>query len=733
MSEQKEHFYEFGPFRLDAAKRRLFRQGEPVQLTPKAFDTLMVLIEHSGQVMEKEELMKRLWPSSFVEEANLSVNISVLRKVLGESPHEHRYIVTIPGRGYSFVADVKERWDEDAELIIHERTRSEVVIDEESDIRPETALDTSRAGYLAATPKQYHKGMMLALAALVVAGVAFLAYKLISWKGAAAPFERAKLNRLTTTGTATRAAVSPDGKFIAFAVTDEGQQSLWIRQIATTSNVQIIAPASVVYLGLTFSGDGNYVYYVRSEGDSPGMLYRVPVLGGSSIKLAADVDTPVTLSPDDKQLAFVRGYPDQGEAALMLANADGSREQKLSIFKGNPNFFIVGKSPAWSPDGTSIVCSAKNIDDRGEYHHLFEVQVEGGAIKPLGSGRWQQIGRAAWLAQGRGLVITAADEASLLSQQIWYVSYPAGEARKITNDLNDYRDVSVTGDSKTLITVQSDQQANIWITTGTDASRATQITSGNYDGANGLAWTPGGKIIYTARTGDNQNLWVVDQDGNNQRQLTANAGNNRSPTVSPDGRHVVFVSDRTGTRYLWKMNLDGGQPVQLTTGSDDDNPDFSPDGQWIVYKSYLYGNPNLLRVALEGGEPLRLTDKISVKPAVSPLPGGLIACFYRDPALSPNKLVLIPFNGGQPVKTLDVPMSLGPLRWSTDGQSLTYIKTLGGVSNIWSQPIDGGAPVQLTNFQSDRIFWFDWSRDGKSLAYARGVVHHDVVMISDLQ
>ncbi|MGB7924499.1 MAG: DPP IV N-terminal domain-containing protein [Pyrinomonadaceae bacterium] len=748
MSEQKEHFYEFGPFRIDAVKRRLFREDEPVPLKPKAFDTLLVLIEHSGKVVDKEDLMKRLWPDSFVEEANLSVNISTLRKALGESPQEHRYIVTVPGRGYGFVANVTERWDEEAELIVRQRTSAEIIIEEETDAPDEAALaqglifdasgrSASNLQRPAAKLRLNRRSARLALLAalIVVAGLAlaFLAYRLNSRKHSTTPFERVKLNRLTTTGKAINADISPDGKFVAFAVADAGQQSLWIRQVATTSNVQIMPPSEVGYIGLTFSRDGNYVYYVRSESAGPGILYRVPVLGGASIKLAEDVDTPVTLSPDGLRLAFMRGLPDHGETALMLTSADGGSERRLVSLKGNPNYFLAGKGPAWSPDGKRIAYAAKSIDDRGEYHYLVEVEVESGEIRPIGSRRWQQMGRAAWLADGRALLITASYEDASLAQQIWRVSYPNGEAQKITNDLNDYRNVSLTADSKTLITIQSDQQANIWVAPEpAEADRAIRITSGNYDGLSGLAWTPGGKIIYTAQASGNQNLWVADQDGSNPKQLTTGEGNNRLPSVAPDGRHVVFVSDRTGARHLWRMSIDGSQLTELTGGLDDDSPNFSPDGQWVVYRSYTFGNPNLLRVPVGGGSPVRLTDKISVKPAVSPV-DGMIACFYRDPALSPNKLVLIPFAGGQPVKTLDLPFSTAILRWSTDGRALTYIKTRGGVSNIWRQPLDGGPPVQLTDFKSERIFWFDWSRDGQTLACARGVVTNDVVMISDIE
>jgi Tol biopolymer transport system component/DNA-binding winged helix-turn-helix (wHTH) protein len=760
MSLKTKHFYEFGPFRVDATKRLLLRANEIIPLTPKTFDTLLVLLRHSGQVLEKDELMKRLWPDSFVEEANLTQNVSVLRKALGESPHDHRYIVTVPGRGYRFVADVRELWDEGADIIIQERTRSSILIEEESEtqsasgqqappkeislpsngtqrvveVSPPAAPVSVKAGVghlISASPRHHRKVLILASAALLITALAFVTYRFAAHQSPAR-FEKVRLYRLTSSGRATCAAISADGKFVAYAITDSGQQSLWLRQVATGSNVQITPKAEVDYSGITFSRDGDYIYYVASGKNSPATLYQVPVLGGASTRLIEDVDTPVTLSPDGKRLAFVRGYPDQKEAALMLANADGTEEHRLATLKGNANFFLSGKKPAWSPDGQRIVAAAKNIDERGEYHYLFEVRLKDGTIRPIPSQRWQQIGQVEWMADGSGFIMTAADEESNPLQQVWHVSYPNGEARKITNDLNDYSDVSLAADSNTLVALQSDRQANIWVAPEANLGQTLPITSGNYDGINGLSWTPDNRIVYASRAGGNQNLWIMDQDGSHQNRLTTGAGDDRFPSVSPDQRYIVFVSDRTGTRHLWRIESDGSHPRQLTNGIDDADPSFSPDGQWVIYKSYAFITPNLLRVSIDGGESVRLTDRITAKPAVSPQ-GDLIACFYRDPALSPYQLALIPYDGGRPIKTLDIPFAAGPLRWTADGQALTYIETRGGVSNIWRQPISGGAPTQLTDFKSDRIFWFDWSRDGRWLALARGVVSNDVVMISNLK
>ncbi|HKC65267.1 MAG TPA: DPP IV N-terminal domain-containing protein, partial [Pyrinomonadaceae bacterium] len=207
---------------------------------------------------------------------------------------------------------------------------------------------------------------------------------------------------------------------------------------------------------------------------------------------------------------------------------------------------------------------------------------------------------------------------------------------------------------------------------------------------------------------------------------------NRAPSVTRDGRYVVFVSIRPGTQHIWRIDADGSHPKQLTNGPGENSPSCSPDGRFIIYVSSVLGNPTLWKLSIDGGEPVPLLDKISSRPVVSP-DGKWIACLYREQAISPYKLSVLPFEGGQPVKIFNEPVELSAVHWTVDGRALLYARTQGGVSNIWSQPFDGGAPFQLTDFKQGRIFWFDLSPDGSQLAVARGSVISDVVMISNLK
>ena len=381
MSSSEKHLYEFGEFRLDTAEHLLLRNEKPVLLPPKAFDLLVVLVQNGGHLIDKERLMHELWPNAFVEDVNLSVNISVLRKALGEREPGNGFIETVPKRGYRFIAQVTELDRNNDDLIVHSRIRARVVTEEveAADVGPigKAAWDPpgeiqaarlSIAGQIAPTISSHKKraGLALIMLLLVIAGATFGVYKLLGKLSPGSPFQTMKVTRLTNNGKGVHGAISPDGKYVIYIVADSEQQSLWLRQVATASNVQIVPPGDVKYNGLTFSGDGNFIYYV-SEQKNIAELYQMPVLGGSPRKLIVDIDSLITLSPDGTRLAFVRGYPPEGQTALLVAKTDGTSEQKLAIRK-HPDFFSAADdAPAWSPDGTIIACPVGTTGADGSY------------------------------------------------------------------------------------------------------------------------------------------------------------------------------------------------------------------------------------------------------------------------------------------------------------------------------------------------------------------------------
>jgi Tol biopolymer transport system component/DNA-binding winged helix-turn-helix (wHTH) protein len=732
MSKQNRHFFEFGPFSIDTTNRQLLRDGAVVPLKAKAVDTLLLLIENRGDVVEKDDLMQALWPNSFVEEANLTQHVYMLRKALGETG----YIETVPRRGYRFVAPVKESGNGVSELIvIQEKTRTSVSYEEEVD--PATTLSTNvidvtsrSAGQLPAAIASHASRSWLWIGVALVGAVAVALAVVVRLRSRSLPFEAVKLTKFTTTGKAVKAAISPDGKYVAYVLSESGQQGVWLRQLATGKELQIVPPERTDIYGLTFSRDGNFIFYIGQTQNHLGMLYQVPSLGGSPDKLVEDVDSPVTLSPDGRQLAFIRFSP--GEGSIVIADINGANERTLvtthtgDAVRIGPNGVL---PPSWSPDGQTIACPA-SINGSQWDQAIYTYRVKDGSGSQLTDNHWPALGRIEWAPDGGGVFATVIESYTSSEQQIWFIPYPTGAARRITNDLTDYRDLSVSADGRTLITIQSEKKANIWLARTDDLDHPVQLTATSYDGLNGISWTPDGKLVYTSQIAGEQNLWITDPNHSEPKQLTSHAGFNEQPVVSPDGQYIVFLSNRNGEQHLWRIDIDGRHPLELTH-SKDTQPTFTADGQFIIFNSVTtVAGANLFRLSINGGEPQRLTNRITFDPNVSP-DGKSIACGFRPEPAVKQKLAILPINGGDPNFISDFPACYGRLRWTPDGHGIACAARQEGVGNIWVQPIEGGPPKQLTHWSPNPIFSFGWSRDGKWLAYARGTLTNDVVLITD--
>lgn len=602
----------------------------------------------------------------------------------------------------------------------------------------EVARTTAPSDNLTATPRiSKFLFAMIVTGLIVVGAISFGLYKLFRQPKQFGPV---KMTALTTGGTISGEAIngqlsiSPDGKYVVFAANDTKQQpSLWIRQISTTSLVRIVPAENGAYFATSFSPDGELVYYVASleKNKFVPALYRIPVLGGTPTKVLDRVVSAIGFSPDGSQFAFVRRNAD--DFALMVANTDGSGEPKTLAALKPPNTFSAA-GPSWSPDGKRIACGMSD-GTGGGYSTVVEVPIEGGNPTPIGSERWALVGRVIWLPDSSGLIMTAQPQSSSHGMQIWFLDYPSGQVRRITSDLNIYGAVSLglTADSGTVATIQQVTNSSIWIATpNEDESRAQQIVKTNLPET--VTWTPDGKIVYASRTGENWDIWIANRDGSENKQLTADTFVDQQPSVCGDSRYIVFQSDRTGSRNIWRVDPDGSNPKQLTDGNHvDGNPVCSADGRFVVFTSGRSGSPTIWKVGIDGGTPVQLTNHPSDLPVISP-DGKLIAYFYMDEALSQPTLGIIPFEGGERVKTVELPRSMQPIAfaWMPDGKAVAYLDTASGILNIWSKPIDSNRPKQLTNFKSEFISSFAISRDGKIAAYRLSATR-DIVLIKDFR
>jgi Tol biopolymer transport system component len=535
-------------------------------------------------------------------------------------------------------------------------------------------------------------------------------------------FEGDRFMRLTATGDAESAAISRDGRYVVHTKLARNLPELWMRQTATQSDVRIIPATPVQYRGLTFSPDGNHVFFVSSP-VTGGIrtLFRIPVLGGTAQRVLEDVDSRVTFSPDGKRFAFMRGDPSTSRTLLMTASVDGTNVVRLATTE-EPDLFRT-TAPAWSPDGKTILVAAQSMRD-GPHNICFAVDATNGARSAIG-GRWESATDVDWLPDGRSFVVVAAEFGGL-GRQLWQVTSSTGERRRITNDLKSYTTVSVAGDGRSLSTVQAENGNNIWlISPGTTDMAQLSRGRNRSDGLLGLGWTPDGRLVFSSTASGRLELWVMNADGTAARQLTESRASSFGPTISPDGRRVVFQEYREGGMDLIRVDIDGSNRQALTSVGANFEPIFSRDGQWIFYNSLDTGRPLPFKVSIEGGQPIALSPA-SFRPFdVSP-DGGEILGVGWDAAANRPGLAIMPSAGGEPI-SLGVPVTDGI--WAPGGKAITFPRVVDGVTNVWIRERSGGTPRQLTQFKEGELGWFAWSPDGKRLAVSHGVGSSDVVLV----
>jgi len=591
----------------------------------------------------------------------------------------------------------------------------------------QSTRSTSSVEYLAATIKRHRKrgAVILAVLALMI-GYGFYRFAIQRKVGTSSP--TIKMTRLTATGKVLTGSISPDGKHVVYVVDDAAQQSIWVRQVERSSNVQIVSPSEASYGSLSFSRDSNYLYFNKREGNAPTSLYQMPLLGGMARKIVENVSSGGALSYDRSRIAFIRGDPFEKENSLVVASSSGSGEQVLATRKGPDNF---AGGIAWRPDGTSVTCVAGNHAQK-----LIEIPLDGSAEKSVKTPKWFAIIRIEWLPDGTGLIVAALEQSRSSPLQIWHLSFPSGEARRITNDFSNYTNLSLTADASALVVIKRETTSNIWIAPEGDASRAKQLTtgSGREDGNPNVNWASDGRIVYDSAASGFRHTWIMNADGSDQRQLNDGPYEDQGAHVSPDGRYVVFTSNRTGIYHIYRMDIDSNNLKQLTNGPGELAPFFSPDGDWVICSS---GNYRSWKVRADGGELVRLNDNGW---ASSISPDGKLVAYVRPSGAGPLfwNIMIMPFETSQPLNTFEVKSISRPNSWWTsDGRAIIYNLThggvLSGVTNLWYQSLEGGPPKQLTNFTAGTFFGFDWSRDGRMLAYGRGNVSSDVVLISDFR
>lgn len=590
MTNKNGSSYEFGAFVLDTTQNLLVREGEPVKLPAKAFELLLFFVRNPNQVIDKETLMREVWKDSIVEEANLAVHISNLRKILNGDVNGKSAIETFPKVGYRFNGQVAEH-----------RNGKEVALDIPADLHDPLPLPDRRsrlryAAYLA---------VLIVLLTPLYFGFRWL-------RSSPVP---AVITRLNGFEQVSAYAMSPDGQYAARVIRQNGKFSLTMVHLGSNSGLPLVPPGEFSFGSAKFARDGNQLYFTKAATDGKFALYRTPILSPEPVRLLEDVGLAIGISPTNDRVCFVRRLA-RDKTAVVVAKLDGTKEQTLATREGEENYWPW--SIDWSPDGQRIAVGT-TISGENASSRLVTLNADTGEEAQVTGPIWNAGGGEglAWMADGSGIIFAAGERLSGSESQLWHVAFPGGEVRKITNDVGAYAVPYVTNDGQ-IMSAQFEDTSSIWL----DAApfdAAKPLTSAYKHSFNWLRSNSRGQIVFGSNARGNRDVWLVNSDGTGERQLTRDAGNNVMPVLSEDGGFVVFASNRgsedKAKPNLWRMNVDGGDLKQLTFGIEGQvQPTISPDGRWVYYStggtSGGHDERTLWRVPSDSGEPERVVEAL---------------------------------------------------------------------------------------------------------------------------
>jgi eukaryotic-like serine/threonine-protein kinase len=600
----------------------------------------------------------------------------------------------------------------------------------------------SNSSMVAAARRHKLGAVGLAAAVLIILGAAGFGVYSIFHRMRPAPFQNFAISQVTNSSRAVVTAVSSDGKYLLTVLDVKGLNSLWLRNIATGSDTQVVSPSATIP-NVAFSPDDNYVYFRKAENaiNSNFNVYRIPVLGGTPQVVVRDVDSGFAFSPDGGRLAYFRANdPEAGKYRLLSAKLDGSDETVLRI----QDLSYLPRWLAWSPDGKKL---AYPDSFPGVFGAVSLFDISSGKVESMHlEDKW--IEALQWSARGDGLFVTYRQKGPNLGRlQIGFFTPSDGQIRPISRDTNTYWTVSLSSDGKTLATVQQKAVSTLFKLRADDGNSASAapVTVEGETIAN-FNWSADGSLL----TSDFKRLLRTDASGKSPTELLSDPAASVFPFSACGTQYIVFpwaFHGGTNSIGIWRVDANGSHPRQLTDGADDgwfNRPACSSDNNWIYFFRDVQ---HIWRVPLDGA------PDGSFK--AEPVPATAVAHGFhagRGMGISPNGRTLAYMielvnpetqNGIQKIALLDlesmaaprlidphVHISAGP-QFTRDGKAIAYPVRENGVDNLWVQPLDGSAGRQITKFDSEQILSFAWSPDGKTLGILRGHTDSDVVLLQE--
>lgn len=712
MSNDHKRFYEFGDFRIDAEKRLLRRNGELITLPPKVFDTLALLVSRSGEVLTKSEMLDEIWHDAFVEEGNLTQNIYLLRRTLGKTAEGKDWIETLPRKGYVFTGDVNG----------HEP-------DEKTATKPKN--DTARFGW---------KMPYVVFAVLLLVGsAAFFVYAAFNSRGKESGSGREiSLQKLTFSGDVEFSAIAPDGN--SFAFTRNGR--LFVQQAESSDAREIVLPQNQKAGFVQFSPDGSSILFRdQRRFYRTGNVFSLPLNSAKPEKVIENVWSGFGFSPDGRRVAFIRDIPEESRHQLIVKDLVSKGERVLSELTGQSRFIFIS-GPAWSPDARHIAAATLKLETRTPRTQLSVFDVDSGTSEDFAPPQLRQFEQAVWMPDGSSIAVIAREAQKFF--QVWAITYPLGKVTRITNDLNSYRQLSISTDGKRLLSANYQIYAHVWAAQADNLREQRQLTFGNLDrdGTIGMAWLNDGSIVYSSRVFGNVDLWRAGPSELEKAQLTREAGEvNSYPQLAPDGRTIYFSSNRTGTTQIWQMRAgDGGEQTQITFGEKETNelPQVSPDGKWLYFVKKTATETAIWRRSFvdNASEMLPIDGRVTPESFLAMSPDGryLATCNLTSKSeegadAESFQIAIVSTERRERPRVISIPREW--MTWSPDGSSIDYAEYVDGNSRVLRMRLDGSGPGLLVDLPGEFVSGLKWKQDGTSLAISRGKRGHDVILITN--
>ncbi|MBA2702924.1 MAG: PD40 domain-containing protein [Blastocatellia bacterium] len=702
---------EFGAFRLDVEKRLLWRDTETVPLTPKAFEVLLALVRQHGQVVTKDQLMASVWPESVVEENSLNVHVSALRKVFGEKPQEHRFIVTVPGRGYQFVADVRETFAVSELGVLHANAGQKTVEHKSTVTQGDLAKDRRKN-------RSWWVAILLALSALGVLG-----FWLAGNRGRARDTSAVSRTIQITTwsGLDFYPSISPDGNTVAFSSDRTGGFELYVKQlISGAREVQLTSDGGQNFEP-AFSPDGSLIaFYSKKRGG----IWIIPTTGGAAKQLTEFGSHPAW-APDSSLIAFQsdvlfdlgfnvsNAFPPS--TIWLVSVATGELQQLTQA--GNP---AGGHgAPSWSPDGKRI---AFDSSDTG-VASIWSVTAEGDDLKKL-SGELRNAADVIYGPDNKSIYFVTDRGDSIQQLRLTRTGDPVGEPSKVFDASGSrIRQISISANSKRIVYSALSTSGDIWATpvsaTGNSAdNNATQLTQGKNTRNSWPAFSPDGrKILYLVYSvGASFQLWLMDADGKNKSELTTDAAN---ASWFPDGKRIGFAGAVDNRAAFWSMTIESRKKEKLFDFDEYIHyTRLSPDGKQVAFNLARSGTLNIWVTSTDSHEQKQITFDKEMAAFAAWSPDGKWIAFEIKRGQD-NNVCIVPSDGGEPIQLTNDKGKSWPYGWSPDGDKVLFAGERDGIWNVYWVSRSTKKQKQLTNFTKVNAYvrYPSWSPLGQQIVY----------------